>query len=157
MKKVAALILLGLMIFSLTPVVHTVKSAEIPPYATISAISLKRGDKAIIGNFEVEFADANYDWTQVYIRIKGPDKSVGGTVRRDEYVAYPSKTDVYLRAMVTYIDKYKQSIYISIQSPLIKIISNKTLSEGGVLKLPSEYQSIPIKLLDSDGGKPRFK
>ncbi|WP_240911837.1 DUF11 domain-containing protein [Thermococcus sp. M36] len=133
----------------MTPMTRIVKSAEVPPYASISAISLGRGDKAVLGQFEVQFVDANLDWSQVYIRITGPEgKSVGGTIGRDGYVSYPSDSDVYLRALVTFIDKYKQSIYLTLQSPLV-LIANQTMNEGDTITLPSQYHGIKIKLLDA--------
>ncbi|NJF26225.1 hypothetical protein E3E29_11420, partial [Thermococcus sp. Bubb.Bath] len=59
MKKAAALILLGLMIFSFAPMAHLVKSATVPEYASITGISLGLKDKAVLGPFEVQFIDVD--------------------------------------------------------------------------------------------------
>ncbi|ASJ14370.1 COG1361 family protein [Thermococcus radiotolerans] len=157
MKKVAALILLGLMILSLTPVVHLVKSASVPEYASISSVSLGLGDKAVLGPFEVQFADANPNWSKIYIQVDGPQGPLRYVISQDGYLLYPSSANVYLNVSLVWIRYDTKSILLELKSPLQKVLSGKNLVVGNELTLPEGFPQIKIKLTSVSGDTASFK
>ena len=157
MKKATALILLGLMIFSLTPMVRTVKSAGVPEYASITGVSLGLQDKAVLGPFEVQFVDVNPNWSKIYLLVDGPQGPLRYVLRQDGYLLYPSSANVYLNVSLVWIRYDTKSILLEIKSPLQRVMSDKSLVVGDEISLPEGFPRIKIKLTSVSGDQATFK
>ncbi|CAD5243860.1 Membrane protein, conserved [Thermococcus camini] len=157
MKKAVALILLGLMVFSLTPVVHLAKSATVPKSASITGVSLGLKDKAVLGPFEVQFVDVNPNWSKIYLQVDGPQGSLRYVVSQDGYLLYPSSANVYLNVSLVWIRYDTKSVLLEIKSPLQKILSNRNMVVGNTLTLPEGFPQIKIKLTSVSGDTASFK
>ena len=156
MKKATALILLGLMILSLTPMVPSVKSADVPEYASITGVSLGLKDKAVLGPFEVEFADVNFNWSEIYVVVNGPQGSIRYVLSQDDYLLYPSSANVYLNVSLVWIRSDTKSVLLEIKSPLQRVLSDQNFKVGDTLTLPEGFPQIKIKLTSVSGDKATF-
>lgn len=157
MKKVTALILLGLMIFSLTPGVRLVKSASVPESASVSTVSLGLGDKAVLGPFEVQFADVNTNWSKIYIEVNGPQGPLRYVLSQGGYLLYPSSANVYLNVSVVWVRYDTKSVLLELKSPLQRILSDKNMLVGDEITLPEGFPGIKIKLTSVSGNTASFK
>ncbi|ASJ10935.1 hypothetical protein A3L12_06290 [Thermococcus sp. P6] len=157
MGKVTALILLGMMIFSLIPSFHAVGAAGVPESASISGVSLGAGDKAVLGPFKVQFVDFDKDWTQVYLQVDGPQGSRSYVLGEGDHLLYPSGDNVYLNVSLVWIRHDTNSILLEISSPIQKILSEKNMVVGDEITLPEGFPAIKIKLTSVSGSTATFK
>ncbi|WP_297464171.1 BatD family protein [Thermococcus sp.] len=158
MKKAVALILLGIMFLSITPGVHTVKSASSIPSASITgSINLNLGDKVKLGPFEIEFVDTNVNMTQFFIKVRGPQGTASHLFRDGESWAYPSADNVYLNITVyKWIGHSTKAVLLEIRSPLQRIMGGKKLLVGESLTLPEGLPPIKVKLVSTSSTDATF-
>ncbi|ACJ15829.1 hypothetical membrane protein, conserved [Thermococcus onnurineus NA1] len=156
MKKAAALILLGLMIFSFAPMAHLVKSATVPEYASITGISLGLKDKAVLGPFEVQFIDVDMYWSRLSFQVNGPDGPKLYVVGQGESFVYPAADNQYLNITLTWIRSDTKTALIEIQSPLQKLLSGQKLNVGDTINLPEGFPQISIKLTSTSDTQATF-
>ncbi len=162
MKKLSALILFGLLILSTMSVFHPVASADVPKYASISAVSLGPSDKVSLGSFTIEYVDLQAptlggNVTKIYFRVTGPTGAMNYVASTGEWFAYPNTQSPYLNVSVLWIKSEDKSALIEIQSPLQKLLSNQSMLVGGELTLPQGLPQIKIKLTAVSGDQATFQ
>ncbi|NJE84724.1 hypothetical protein E3E23_02560 [Thermococcus sp. CX2] len=156
MKKAITLILLGLLLLSLTPMVHLVKSATVPEYASITGVSLGLKDKAVLGPFEIQFIDVDMYWSRLSFQVNGPDGEKLYVVGQGESFVYPSADNQYLNVSVTWIRSDTKTVLLEIQSPLQKLLSGHSLNVGESVTLPEGFPQISIKLTSASDTQATF-
>jgi len=159
MRKAIALILLGLMFLSITPLVHPVESASILPNASITgSIELNIGDKVQLGPFQIEFVDTNFNLTEFFITVRGPEGTLSHLFRDGEHWAYPSASNVYLNLSVyKWVGHNTKAILLGISSPLQRVISGRSLNVGDTLTLPEGFPAIKVKLTSASSDQATFE
>ncbi|NJE03385.1 hypothetical protein [Thermococcus sp. MV11] len=157
MKKAIALILLGLMVFSLTPMARPVMSAAVPESASITGdVYLGLGDKAILGPFEIQFVDVTPNWSKIYLLVNGPQGPLRYVLSLNGYLLYPSSANVYLNVSLLWIRYDTKSVLLEIKSPLQKILSDQNMVVGNTITLPEGFPQIKIKLTSVSGDTATF-
>ena len=156
MKKVIAVILLGLMVLSLAPTTHLVKSATVPASASITGVSLGLKDKAILGPFSVQFVDVNPNWSKIYLQVDGPHGTLRYVLSQDGYLLYPNSANVYLNVSLVWIRYDTKSILLEIKSPLQRILQGEELNVGQSITLPQGFPQIKIKLTSASADQATF-
>ncbi len=149
-----ALMLIGLLLLSTAP---AVKSVSVPEYARLSLIELGLKDSVVFGSYEIKFTDVDPYWTKAALDIyeNGNKKATAVLGLGDSYY-YPSSTNTFFRITLKWAQADKKTILIAIDSPLIKIASDKRLDEGDTYTLPTGFPSIKIKLIDAYSTSARF-
>lgn len=156
MKKAITLILLTLLLLSLTPMVHLVKSATVPEYASITGVSLGLKDKVVLGPFEVQFIDVDMYWSRLSFHVNGPDGPKLYVVGQGESFVYPAADNQYLNITLTWIRSDTKTALIEIQSPLQKLLSGQKLNVGDTINLPEGFPQISIKLTSTSDTQATF-
>ncbi|AIU70064.1 membrane protein [Thermococcus eurythermalis] len=147
MKKLAALILVGLFLF-VAPNVPAVSAEEVL-YAKISSVNLGLGDKAVLGPYTFTFADVSPDFTTARISVSAGRESSPLILEEGKTVYYPSEQNpTFALSVVIWNIKNKPVVYLDIMSPL-KLIDTVTLQEGKYYTLPSNFPRIKVKLTRS--------
>lgn len=156
MKKAIAVILLGLMVLSLAPMAHLVKSAAVPDSASITGVSLGLKDKAVLGPFTVQFVDVNPNWSKIYLQVDGPQGPLRYVVGQDGYLLYPNSANVYLNVSLVWIRYDTKSVLLEMKSPLQRILQGKELNVGQSVTLPQGFPQIKIKLTSASADQATF-
>lgn len=152
MKRMA-LILAALLVFSTTPLV---KSA-IPEYAGLTMIELGLKDSIVFGSYEIKFVDVDPYWTKAAIAIyENGDEKATTVLSLGQSFYYPSSTNPLLRITLKWTQADKKTILVAIDSPLVKLVSNKQLDEGESYRLPTGFPNIRIKLVDAYDTSAKF-
>jgi len=148
MKRIAALILVGLFLFAGLNVKSAV--AEDVQYAEISSVQLGLRDKAVLGPYSFTFADFDPDNDAAKILISGGSESSGVWIEDGQTVYYPSNDEKHIFALSVTIwgPDTDPTVYLDIKSPL-KLIDTVTLQEGKYYTLPSSFPEIKVKLIRS--------
>ncbi|WP_297476452.1 hypothetical protein [Thermococcus sp.] len=159
MRKAIALILLGLMVLSITPMVRPVESASALPDASITgSITLNLGDKVELGPFQIEFVDTNFNLTEFFVTVKGPEGTLSHLFKDGEHWAYPSASNVYLNISVyKWVGHNTKAILLGISSPLQRIMSNRELTVGETVTLPEGFPQIKVKLTSASSDQATFE
>ena len=97
MKRIAALILVGLFLFAGLNVKSAV--AEDVQYAEISSVQLGLRDKAVLGPYSFTFADFDPDNDAAKILISGGSESSGVWIEDGQTVYYPSNDEKHIFAL----------------------------------------------------------
>ncbi|ASJ08854.1 hypothetical protein A3L11_06295 [Thermococcus siculi] len=156
MKKAIAVILLGLMVFSLAPMVQLVKSATMPDSASITGVSLGLKDKAVLGPFSVQFVDVNPNWSKIYLQVDGPQGPLRYVLGQDGYFLYPNSANVYLNVSLVWIRYDTKSVLLEMRSPLQRILQGRELNVGDTITLPQGFPQIKIKLTSASDDQATF-
>ncbi|WP_148882523.1 protein BatD [Thermococcus aciditolerans] len=147
MKRIAALILVGLFLFAGLNITSAV--AEDVLYAKISSVELGLGDKAVLGPYSFTFTDVSPDFTTARISISAGKGSSDVYIEEGKTVYYPSATNpVFALSVVIWNIKNKPIVYLDIMSPL-KAIDTVDLKEGEYYRLPSNFPGIKVKLISA--------
>ncbi|WP_297507210.1 BatD family protein [Thermococcus sp.] len=156
MKKQTALLLMAFLVLQSVAIQGT--SATTIKYATIS-VTLGLKDSAILGPYNITFADASIQWDSVVITIKGPSGSYSNPLKAGETMYYPSSSPgkIMIAVKVLWIYKDTQSVLLSIESPLAPVYSNKTMVVGSQLQLPEGFPQMLIELEASSNSQAVFK
>jgi hypothetical protein len=155
MKKNIALILTAFLLLQSAFLQQA--SASVPKYASIS-VTLGLGDSALLGPYNITFSDVSLTWDQVYISVSGPQGTSSSVLRQGDSLYYPvNNENALLVVTVVWIQKDNQAVLLNVQSPLIKVYSNKTISKGSSITLPEGYPPIKITLESSSSTDTAFK
>jgi len=147
MKRYIALIVVGILILSAMPLV---KSASIPPQASLDVITLHMGDSIILGDYKITFAGLGRinpgNILAADIEVSGPEGKDGYPLSNGDWAVYPSQSNPLLNISVVWLKESEKTALVRVSSPLEKLIPDETLSVGGSITLPSGFPKIRIKL-----------
>lgn len=148
-----ALILVALLVFSTTPLVKS----DVPEYAGLTMIELGLKDSIVFGSYEIKFVDVDPYWTKAAIAIyENGDERATTVLGLGQSFYYPSSTNPLLRITLKWAQPDKKTILVAIDSPLVKLVSNKQLEERESYRLPTGFPNIRIKLVDAYDTSAKF-